>query len=84
MLTDGCRDTGAVDILYLLKVGEITRRFRGMAKPTSKKTRADPYVVALAYMDGYTVVADEHKILRACDALKVKCMTLPAFIRAEI
>lgn len=89
-LVDGCRDTGTADIDYLRKVGEITRRFPGMSRPRSRKTPADPYVVALAYMDGYTVVVDEtmtnrptRKIPTACDALKIPWMPLSRFIATE-
>jgi hypothetical protein len=70
--------------------GQITHDFPGMCKATGSKTLADPYVVALAQMQNYTVVANENmrrknrKIPGVCLRLKVRCMTLARFVAAEV
>ena len=78
------------DEVFLMKVGQITRRYRGMSRPTSRKTRADPFLVALAILDGYTVVAEEtlakrpmSKIPGVCKQERVTCITLAQFLLQE-
>jgi hypothetical protein len=72
---------------HLLKVGKITAAFPGMSRPRHRKTTADPFVVALAQEEGYTVVTDEtakkrknRKIPGACEKLNIKCVTLEEFV----
>jgi len=83
-------DASGGDPTYLMKVGKITHDFPAMSKATGTKTPADPYVVALAQMENYTVVADEsmerknRKIPGVCEQLKICCMTLKDFISAEV
>jgi len=75
-------DASGGDIEYLQHVGKITHDFPSMSKATGTKTPADPYVVALAQMEEYTVVADEskrrknRKIPGVCEQLGISCITL--------
>jgi hypothetical protein len=84
-LKDG--DIGSNDLEYLQLVGKITRDHPTMSRARSRKFSADPYVVALAKLQGYTVVADESKVRAnrkipgACHKLGVKCLTLDEFVR---
>jgi hypothetical protein len=70
------------DLEYLRKLGEVTQRFPSMCHATGSRECADGYVVALAALDGYTVVADEslkrrnRKIPGACEQLGVKWLGL--------
>jgi hypothetical protein len=79
-------DLPSTDIEYLQLIGKITRDHPAMSKARSRKFAADPYVVALASIQRYTVVADEsneranRKIPGACKKLGVCYMTLPEFI----
>lgn len=80
-------DKNSDDPSYLLHVGKITHDHPGMCKATGWKTRADPYVVALAELEGYVVVADEtstrrpnRKIPGVCLQRGIRCMTLTQFI----
>ncbi len=77
------------DPAFLLRVGKITHDFPSMGKATSYKTPADPYIVALAQMENYIVVADEsmkhknRKIPGVCKQLGIRCIKLSKFIAAE-
>lgn len=84
-------DSNGADPSYLLRVGKITWDFPGMCKARGSKTLADPYVVALAQMENYTVVADEsmrgrknRKIPGVCAKLGIRCINLTKFIAAEV
>jgi hypothetical protein len=83
-------DGNGSDPVYLQHVGKITHDFPGMCKARGWKTPADPYVVALAQMENYTVVADENmrrknrKIPGVCLQLRIRCLTLAKFIIAEV
>jgi hypothetical protein len=87
-------DKNSDDPSYLQQVGKITHDYPGMSKATGSKTPADPYVVALAELEGYVVVADEmntkrpnRKIPGVCHQLRIRCMTLAEFVstaRAEM
>jgi len=74
------------DPLYLLQVGQITHDFPAMSKATSSKTPADPYIIALAKMEGYVVVADEgtrrinRKIPGVCQRLNIRCIFISQMI----
>src|SRR5260370_5219170 len=78
-LKDG--DLASTDLEYLQLIGKITHEHPAMSRARSRKFAADPYVVALAKLQGYTVVADEsnaranRKIPRACRKLGVCCLT---------
>lgn len=72
---------------YLLHVGRITHDHPAMCKATGPKTPADSYVVALAELEGYVVVADEsstrrpnRKIPGVCQQRGIRCITLAQFI----
>jgi hypothetical protein len=74
------------DPLYLLRVGRITHDYPAMSKATSSKTPADPYIIALAQMEGYVVVADEgtkrinRKIPGVCQRLGIRCILIAQMI----
>ena len=84
-LSAGDRD----DIAYLQHVGKITHDYPAMSKPTGSKTPADPYVIALAELEGYVVVADEsmkrpnRKIPGVCKQRGIRYLTLTQFISKE-
>jgi hypothetical protein len=72
-------------------VGRITHDYAGMCKARGEKTPADPYVIALAQLEDYVVVADEgtvkrqtRKIPGACRKLGICCKTLDEFFSAEM
>jgi len=77
------------DEAYLLKVGEIARRYRRLSKPDGAKTKADPFLIALAILDGYTVVAEESlkrsvgKIPGVCEREHVSCVRLDELYERE-
>ena len=83
LLSGGGRNN---DPSYLLRVGRITHDYPAMSKATSSKTPADPYIVALAQMEGYVVVADEgtkrinRKIPGACQKLGIRCIMISQLI----
>jgi|SRR3989338_244263 len=75
------------DIDYLQHVGKVTHDHPAMSKAMGAKTPADPYVVALAELEGYVVVANEsskkrpnRKIPGVCKQRKIRCLTLDQFI----
>ena len=80
----GDRDSNDMD--YLLSVGRITHDYPSMCKATGRKTPADPFVIALAEMEGYVVVADEskkrpsRKIPGVCAIRGVRCIDLSEFV----
>jgi|SRR5579872_2185564 len=76
---------------FLQAVGQITHDHPGMCKARGEKTPADPYVIALAQLENYIVVADEgtarrksRKIPGVCQKLGICCKTLEEFITAEM
>ena len=80
-------DRGTDDIPYLQLVGRITYEHPAMSKATGTKTPADPYIVALAEMDGYVVVTEEsthtrpnRKIPTVCKRRSIRCLSLNEFI----
>ena len=88
-LTESDRDNPG-DVEYLMAVGRVVHRFPGMSRARGEKTPADPYVVALAWLENWTVVVDETKTNRpnrkipgACDILGVKWVPLAKFIADE-
>ena len=75
------------DIEYLMHVGKITHDHAAMAGATGQKEKADPYVVALAELENYVVVADEtcrkrpnRKIPGVCRARGIKFKMLDEFL----
>jgi len=76
---------------FLQAVGQITHDHPGMCKARGEKTPADPYVIALAQLENYIVVADEgtarrksRKIPGVCQKLGICCRSLEEFITAEM
>jgi hypothetical protein len=81
-------DRSPDDIEYLQQVGRITHDYPAMSKATGSKTLADPYIVALAEIEGYIVVTDEtckkrptKKIPGVCQKLSIRCLTLAEFVK---
>lgn len=78
------------DVEFLQTVGKITHDHATLCKARSRKEPADPYVLAVALLEDYIVVADEstkrrsRKIPGACEKLGISCMTLDEFIAAEM
>ncbi len=77
------------DIDYLMHVGIVTHDHPAMSKARGRKTPADPYVVALAELENYIVVADEtcknrpsRKIPGVCQQRGIRCLTLSNFLSA--
>jgi len=79
LLAHGIRATNPE---FLLAAGVITHDYPAMSKARSERTPADPYIVALAQMQEYVMVADEgkkrinRKILGACQKLGIRCITI--------
>jgi len=76
------------DLEYLRRVGEITHDHPAMSGARGTKTKADPYIVALADLEKYVVVADEslkrknRKIPGVCIHYGIRCLTLDEFVVA--
>jgi hypothetical protein len=75
------------DVAYLMHVGKVTREHQAMAGARRMKTKADPYVVALAELEKYVVVADEtcthkpnKKIPGVCKQRGIKFKSLDEFV----
>lgn len=85
-LLAGGRDSN--DIEYLHQVGVVTHDHPAMSKATGRKNPADPYVIALAELEHYVVVADEslkragRKIPGVCRQRKIRCLTVEEFVVA--
>jgi len=82
-------DRNSDDIAYLQHVGKVTYDHPGMCRAAGWKTRADPYVVALAELEDYVVVTDEtsmkrpnRKIPGVCQKRGIRCITLAQLIAA--
>jgi len=87
---EALRSGDRTDVEYLLEVGKVTRNYPSMSGARGRKTPADPFVVALAKLQKYVVVADEstkrpnRKIPGVCKELGIKCRTLSEFIEVEV
>ena len=87
-LRAGDRDSD--DPEYLLHVGKITYEYPSLSRATGVRTPADPYIIALAELEHYVVVADEstkrpnRKIPGVCQQRnpQIRCLTLAQFISA--
>jgi Domain of unknown function (DUF4411) len=82
-------DRGSEDVAYLQHVGRVTYEHPAMSKATGFRTPADPYIVALAELEKYVVVADEtrtrrpnRKIPGVCQKRGIRCLTLREFVTA--
>lgn len=80
-------DRRADDPEYLMYVGRITREHPGMCKATGWKTRADQYVIALAELERYVVVAHESTVKRSntkipgvCKQRRIRCRSVDEFV----
>ena len=77
------------EVEYLRKVGRITYEHPAMSKATGVRTPADPYLIALAELEKYVIVADEtsrkrpnRKIPGVCKKRGIRCITLNEFVSA--
>jgi hypothetical protein len=75
---------------YLLLAGRIAWAHPGISGIRSRKTKADPFVVALAELERFTVVTNEttlkrpsRKIPTVCKARGVQCIPLDDMLVAE-
>jgi Domain of unknown function (DUF4411) len=84
---DELRAGGRNDTEFLMHVGRITLEHQAMAGARSIKDKADPYVVALAELESYVVVANEtchkrpnRKIPGVCKLRGILCRSLDEFL----
>lgn len=75
------------DTNYLMHVGKVTHDHPAMAGATGQKNKADAYIVALAELESYVVVADEtcrkrrnRKIPGVCQQRNIRFKTLDQFL----
>jgi hypothetical protein len=60
-----------------------------MSKARGRKNPADPYIIALAEMEKYVVVADEslvrpnRKIPGVCKQRGIRCLSLDEFVKVQ-
>jgi hypothetical protein len=71
------------------QVEHIVNTYTGLVAAGKEKSSADPFVIALAKVHGYTVITEETgigslgKIPGVCNAMKVECINLMQLIDAE-
>jgi predicted nucleic acid-binding protein len=77
-------------IAYFQRVGEISLKYRGIAKKRRGKDRADPYIIAAAEQHGLTVVTEERaakrpsrKISGVCEKRKIPCTAYLEMFRRQ-
>jgi Domain of unknown function (DUF4411) len=79
-----------LDLTQVSALTEIVRKFPGYANEA--RNLADPAVIALAKVDGLTVLSSENwvtqvgknpKMPNVCEAFGVKCLNVKAFCQAE-
>jgi hypothetical protein len=70
--------------------GQISEQFTSMSHPTGRSNRADPWIIAIAKVEGAMVVTEESrtkepekKIPYACEKLDVKAITLRELFNEE-
>jgi len=79
----------AVDELVQGQVDFIVNTYTGLVAAGNEKFAADPFVIALAKVNGHTVVTEEtgldslRKIPGVCRAMNVPCINLAELIDAE-
>lgn len=69
---------------------QVLARYPALVKASARRTEADPFVIALAQVRGIPVVTAERggsektpKIPYVCGELKIPCLSIVEFIRAE-
>lgn len=94
-LTDWCKQRSKmfleVDEAIQPAVSQILAAHPKLIKAMSNKSSADPFVIALAFVKGGTVVSAERasgsserpRIPDVCDAFGIKCFTLMDVMEAE-
>jgi hypothetical protein len=71
------------------QVDHIVNTYTGLVTAGKEKFQADPFVIALAKVGGYTVITEETgptslaKIPGVCNAMKVECINLMQLIDDE-
>ncbi|KRQ01284.1 hypothetical protein AOQ73_18185 [Bradyrhizobium pachyrhizi] len=71
------------------QVDHIVNTYTGLVAAGKEKFQADPFVIALAKVEGHTVITEEtgigslSKIPGVCNAMKVDCINLMQLIDAE-
>ena len=71
------------------QVDHIVNTYTGLVSAGKEKFQADPFVIALAKVSGYTIITEETglsslgKIPGVCNAMKVECINLMQLIDAE-
>jgi hypothetical protein len=71
------------------QVEHIVNTYTGLVTAGKEKFQADPFVIALAKVNAYTVITEETgptslaKIPGVCNAMKVECINLMQLIDAE-
>jgi len=72
-----------------VQVDFIVNTYTGLISAGKEKFQADPFVIALAKVNGYTVITEETgpaslaKIPGVCAAMKVPCLNLMQFMDQE-
>lgn len=78
-----------LDQEQLVEVSRIEATFERLVDTVRGRSAADPWVIALAKVKGYTVVSQERKAPRkikipdVCEHYGIDCVTLVEFIRHE-
>jgi hypothetical protein len=73
------------------KARDILKQYRGLVEGGKKKNNADPFVIALAQLEGFVVVTEEGhsnsekapKIPNVCDGLDIQCINFVTFSREQ-
>ena len=71
------------------QVDYIVNTYNGLVAAGKEKFQADPFVIAMAKVNGYTVITEEtgptslKKIPGVCNAMKIDCINLMQLIDAE-
>lgn len=77
------------DEIVQAQVEHIVNTYTGLVTAGKEKFQADPFVIALAKVNGYTVITEEtgltslSKIPGVCNAIKVGCINLMQLIDQE-
>lgn len=77
------------DEIVQAQVEHIVNTYTGLVTAGKEKFQADPFVIALAKVNGYTVITEEtgltslSKIPGVCNAMNVECINLMQLIDQE-
>lgn len=77
-----------MSIELFVEAGRISHTYTRMSRPYHRNDSADPWLVAVAKLEGYVVVTDElpskQRIPVVCGREGVECMNLVQFIESEL